>query len=89
MGKVVKEAGSLVTLSNCKVYVYGGPAEHPPPHFHIRGPNTRCSVDLATFEPTKGHYDKKDMKEVLGWIAEPENLALIWARWRSLNEREE
>jgi hypothetical protein len=75
---------SIVRLSNCIIYVYAR-GEHPPPHFHLRGPNSRCSVEIATLEILKGRGDKKDARE---WLAVPENCAALEAEWRRLNERE-
>jgi hypothetical protein len=73
-------------LSNCKVYVY--PGDHNPPHFHLRGPDSRASVDMVTFEVIAGKASKKDLAEVKEWAAKPENLAVLVLEWRRLNERE-
>jgi hypothetical protein len=76
----------IARLTNCKIYVYAR-GEHPPPRFHVRGPNSRCSIDLATLEIIKGHCDRKDLKEARDWAAIPENSAVLIAEWRRLNER--
>jgi hypothetical protein len=73
-------------LSNCKVYVY--PGDHNPPHFHLRGPDSRASVDMVTLEVIAGKASKKDLAEVKEWAAKPENLAVLVLEWRRLNERE-
>lgn len=80
----VKEA----KLSNCDIYVYAPPKEHPPPHFHLLGPDTDCSVDLASFEVMKGHYSQKDLKEAIEWLEDGNNLKCVWDLWRVLNERD-
>ena len=59
-----------------------------PPHFHLRGPDSRASVDMVTLEVIAGKASKKDLAEVKEWAAKPENLALLVSEWRRLNERE-
>ena len=76
----------IARLSNCVICLYAR-GEHPPPHFHLRGPNSRCSIDLVTLEIIKGHCDRKDLTEALAWVAIPENGAALIAEWRRLNER--
>lgn len=44
-------------LSNCKIYVY--PGDHNPPHFHLKGPDSRASVDMVTLEIIAGKASKK------------------------------
>ncbi len=73
-------------LSNCKIYVY--PGDHNPPHFHLKGPNSRASVDMVTLQVVAGKAAKVDLAEVQAWAAKPENLALLISEWRRLNERE-
>lgn len=73
-------------LSNCKVYIY--PGDHNPPHFHLKGPNSRASVDMVTLEVIAGKAARSDLAEVKEWAAKPENLALLVSEWRRLNERE-
>lgn len=74
------------TLSNCKIYIY--PGDHNPPHFHLKGPNSRASVDMVTLEVVAGKASKGDLAEVKAWVAKPENLALLISEWKRLNERE-
>lgn len=76
----------LTTLRNAKISVYGGWREHPPPHCHLKGPDTNCTIDLATHEVMKGHYAKTDLAEALVWLAA--NAAAALTTWRRLNERE-
>ena len=73
-------------LSNCKIYVYSG--DHNPPHFHLKGPNSRALVDIVTLEVIAGKAHKSDLAEARSWASEPKNLALLVAEWRRLNERE-
>lgn len=74
------------SLSNCKIYIY--PGDHNPPHFHLRGPNSRASIDIVSLEVVAGKASKADLAEVKAWAAKPENLALLVAEWNRLNERE-
>ena len=73
-------------LSNCKIYLY--PGDHNPPHFHLRGPNSKALINIVTLEVMAGKVSKTDLAEVRAWAAKPENLALLVAEWRRLNERE-
>jgi hypothetical protein len=78
----------VARLSNCSLYVYGGLAEHPPPHCHLRGPNSNCSIGLATLEITKGRCKRADFNEAINWLSDAKNCAQVWGEWRRLNERE-
>ena len=73
-------------LSICKVYIYQG--DHNPPHFHLKGPDSRASVDIMSLEVIAGKASKRDLAEIKEWAAKPENLALLVSEWRRLNERE-
>jgi hypothetical protein len=73
-------------LSNCKIYIYS--ADHNPPHFHLRGPNSRALVDIVSLEVIAGKASRKDLAEVREWAEKPENLAVLVSEWRRLNERE-
>ena len=73
-------------LSNCKIYIY--PGDHRPPHFRLRGPNSRASIDMVSLEIIAGKAAKADLAEVRHWAAQPENLAILISVWRRLNERE-
>jgi hypothetical protein len=73
-------------LSNCRIYIY--PGDHNPPHFHLRGSDSRALVDIVTLEVIAGRASKRDLAEVKAWAAKPENLALLVSEWRRLNERE-
>lgn len=73
-------------LSNCKIDIY--PGDHNPPHFHLRGPDSNALVDIVTLEVIEGKASKKDLEEARVWAEKPENLAVLVAEWRRLNERE-
>jgi hypothetical protein len=77
----------IVRLRNCKlcIYVHG---EHPPPHFHIRGPDSNGWVVLATLEVLAGSISRTDLKEVRDWASLPANMALLMETWRKLHERD-
>jgi len=73
-------------LSNCKIYIY--PGDHNPPHFHLRSPNSKALVDIATLEVIAGKASRRDLAEAKEWAQKPENLAALVSEWRRLNERE-
>ena len=76
----------VVRLSNCKICIYVR-GEYPPPHFHVRGPNSNGSV-AATLELLAGKISRNDLDEVRDWASEPSNLALLLEVWRRLHERD-
>lgn len=77
----------LAKLRNCGIYVYAG--DHNPPHFHLRGPDSRALVDIAALEVMAGKASRQDLQEALEWASVPENLKSLVTEWRRLNEREE
>lgn len=79
-------ASLKASLTNCKIYIY--PGDHNPPHFHLRGPDSRALVEIVTLEVIAGKVSKKDLAEAREWARKEENLALLVAEWRRLNERE-
>jgi Domain of unknown function (DUF4160) len=83
----VAEVTTVVRLNNCRICIFGGQGEHPLPHFHLKGPDSKCSVDLVTLVPIKGHYSRKDLKEAREWLEVPENYTSVTCEWRRLNER--
>jgi hypothetical protein len=76
----------IVVLSNCKICIY--PGDHNPPHFHLRGPNSRALIDMATLEVLRGKASRKDLDEAHEWASVAANLATLVAEWRRLNERD-
>ncbi len=79
-------ASLKASLSNCKIYIY--PGDHNPPHFHLRGPDSRALVAIVTLEVIAGKASRKDLEEVREWVRKEENLTLLVSEWRRLNERE-
>ena len=73
-------------LTNCKIYIY--PGDHNPPHFHLKGPDSRALVDMVTLQVIAGKASKKDLEAAREWAQKSENLALLVSEWRRLNERE-
>ena len=78
---------SGASFGNAALYVYGGQAGHPPPHVHLRGPDSRCTIDLATLEVTRGAAHRRDLRQARAWLSDPHNLARVLNEWRRLNER--
>jgi hypothetical protein len=56
---------SLKRLTNATLYMYGGQAEHPPPHCHLRGPDSDCSIELASLTVTIGRCKRSDLNEAI------------------------
>ena len=79
-------ASLKASLSSCKIYIY--PGDHNPPHFHLRGPDSRALVAIVTLEVIAGKASKKGLEEAREWARKEENLALLVSEWRRLNERE-
>lgn len=79
-------ASLKASLSNCKIYIY--PSDHNPPHFHLRGPNSRALIEIVTLEVIAGKASKQDLGEAREWAGRKENLALLVSEWKRLNERE-
>lgn len=74
----------MVTLyrkSRWKIALYG--SEHGLPHFHIEGPNFRCSVNIETLEIIIGEAPAAVISEAQHWAKQ--NQVLLRAKWRELN----
>lgn len=64
-----------------KIAIYAG--DHGLPHFHIEGPEFRCSVAIASLEPIVGPVPPSVLNDALEW-ARP-NQALLMQTWQELN----
>jgi hypothetical protein len=64
-----------------KIAVYG--RDHGVPHFHIEGPEFRCSVAIASFDLIIGSAPATVMEEALIW-ARPHQV-LLMQTWQELN----
>lgn len=64
-----------------KLAVYG--RDHGVPHFHIEGPDFRCSVEIASLELIVGTVPVAVLKDVLEWAKS--NQALLMQTWQELN----
>jgi Domain of unknown function (DUF4160) len=74
----------MVTLTrgpNWKIAVYG--REHGVPHFHIEGPDFRCSIGIASFEVIIGAVPAKILAEAIAWAGA--NQEVLMAKWQELN----
>jgi hypothetical protein len=74
----------VAILANCSVHVYAD--DHPPPHFHVPGPDVNAVVDLRTLAVVRGRVNRSDIAEAIAWARE--HLDVIEATWRKLNERD-
>jgi Domain of unknown function (DUF4160) len=64
-----------------KIAIYG--RDHGVPHFHIEGPDFRCSVAISLFEMIVGSAPEAVLREAVAW-ARP-NQALLMQTWQELN----
>ena len=71
--------------SALSIWVY---ADHMPPHFHIRSPNSNAQIDMRTLQVLRGRCDRKEFAAVVAWASQAENMVLIEAEWRRLNEQD-
>lgn len=51
------------------IYVHALPREHPPPHFHIVGPEFDVAVEIWTLRIMEGRCRPNDIAEALDWAA--------------------
>jgi Domain of unknown function (DUF4160) len=72
-------------LSNHKVKIYvHARGEHPPPHFHLVGPDCDANIDIQTLVVTKGDAPSALLAEARAWARE--NQAVLLEAWRKYNE---
>lgn len=72
---------TMVRGPRWKIAVYG--RDHGVPHFHIEGPDFRCSVSIASFDLIVGTVPAAVLTEALDW-ARPHQ-ALLMQTWQELN----
>jgi len=68
---------------NWKIEVFG--REHGVPHFHLRWPDGRASINIETLEVIIGSPPAIIFSEARAWAEE--NRERIWAEWHKLNRR--
>jgi len=68
---------------NWKIEVFG--REHGFPHFHLRWPDGRASINIETLEIIIGNPPANILAEARRWANE--NRELIWSKWNELNRR--
>jgi len=74
----------MVTVSRgngWKIAVYG--RDHGIPHFHIEGPDFRCSVAIETGDVIIGIAPADILRSAKKWASE--NRAALMAKWQELN----
>lgn len=57
--------------------------DHGVPHFHIEGPDFRCSVAIASCELIIGHVPTAILEDAVEWARR--NQALLMQTWQELN----
>ena len=68
--------------SGWKIAIYA--QEHGVPHFHIEGPDYRCSIAIETLDLIIGSAPAPVLRSARTWAEE--NRAILWAKWKELNE---
>lgn len=68
---------------NWKIEVFG--REHGVPHFHLRWPDGRASINIETLEVVIGNPPAIILAEARRWAKE--NMERIWEEWHHLNRR--
>lgn len=74
----------MVTLHrgpSWKIAVYA--RDHGIPHFHIEGPEFRCSVAIATLEVIVGEVPRRVLVAALEWAMANQNT--LQHEWERLN----
>jgi hypothetical protein len=74
----------VAQLSNASIYVHAD--DHPPPHFHVWGPNSDGQVRIDNLLPMNVKIDPKDYIEALIWATG--NQGLLRDKWDEYNERD-
>jgi hypothetical protein len=73
---------TLVRLPNCTVTMY--PADHQPPHFHVRMRDGReALIVIATLAPLASSLKLRELVEALVWAER--NTEILIAKWQELN----
>ena len=73
---------TLARLSSCIVTMY--PADHLPPHFHVRSKDGReALVALGTLAVLSNKLAAREISVALAWAGA--NQALLAAKWKELN----
>jgi hypothetical protein len=67
--------------SNWKIALYA--RDHGIPHFHIEGPDFRCSIGIGTLEVIIGNVPASVLEEACSWARR--NRTLLTAKWLELN----
>ena len=73
---------TLARLSKCTVAMY--PADHLPPHFHVRAKDGReALVALGTLTMLSSKLAAREIAEALAWASA--NQTLLATKWKELN----
>jgi Domain of unknown function (DUF4160) len=77
---------TIARLSNSKICIYAD--DHNPPHFNLRGPNSKANINIRTFEVMKGKASRTDLAEAKEWVNREGNMQALLDAWSKLNERD-
>ncbi|WP_373486446.1 DUF4160 domain-containing protein [Blastomonas sp.] len=74
----------MVTMhrsANWKIAIYS--RDHGVPHFHIEGPDFRCSITIMSFDLIVGTVPATVLKDALAWARSHQDVLL--STWQELN----
>lgn len=74
------------TVGRCKLYIYFN--DHPPPHIHIRGADSKCSINIkpdAIGQIICGHLDKSDRNIVMEYVQKERDA--MFSHWNTNNPK--
>jgi Domain of unknown function (DUF4160) len=74
----------MVTMyrgTSWKITVYG--RDHGIPHFHIEGPDFRCSVAIISLDLIIGFAPPVVIRDAINWAAQ--NQSVLMSKWKELN----
>ncbi|ACA15677.1 conserved hypothetical protein [Methylobacterium sp. 4-46] len=66
------------------IYMYAD--DHPPPHFHVRGPGFGGVILLSNLEMDRGVLPPGILDEAVKWASR--NKDVLYEQWRRLNDRD-
>jgi hypothetical protein len=73
--------GTLIRFGRVRLAVFAG--DHGRVHFHVVGPDFRCSMDAETLEVLAGAAPPTVLREARAWARE--NKQAITAAWEEMN----
>ena len=82
-GNVIEKR--MANFGSLIVYIY--PEDHPPPHFHVRGPDIDASFRIDDGSLLVGVVSHKDQKKIARWYGGGKEREALEGEWERLNPR--